>query len=62
MLVINRKPGEEIVLFTPDGKELGRVQYCKKDPRSLRASIAIQLPKDYLVMRAELLEQKGGRR
>ncbi len=62
MLVINRKPGEEVVIFTPDGKELGRIRLCKKDVPSGRASIGLTLPEEYKVVRAEILEQKGGRR
>lgn len=62
MLVINRKPGEEIVIYTPDGKELGRIRLCKKDAPSGRASIGLTLPEEYRVMRAEFVEQQEDRR
>lgn len=53
-LVLLRRTGEELVVFTPDGKQI-RVR-LQKTTRIGEAMIAIDAPEDYEILRGEVAD------
>ena len=58
MLVLGRNPGQGIVLRLPDGQEIRVVLVLRRQ----NISMQIDAPRDVVILRDELVDQKGGAR
>lgn len=57
MLILSRRPGEEIVVITPEGV---RIVFHVKEIRRHMGRYGIIAPEDYTILRGEVVDQIDG--